>query len=130
MTIGNIVENITNTLNSVSTPAMVLPPFLLKCTALTRPGLSPYKIASEIIQNNETLGIPTGANPDGGDNLINQYTYNIVKAVVNALKHDASIQVAIPMQSLLIQATGANAGGPVTCIGSNLIDSVGNGIIQ
>ena len=53
MTIGNIVENITNTLNSVSTPAMVLPPFLLKCTALTRPGLSPYKIASEIIQNNE-----------------------------------------------------------------------------
>ena len=35
-----------------------------------------------------------------------------------------------PMQSLLIQATGANAGGPVTCVGSNLIDSISQGIIQ
>ena len=130
MSISNIVDNITNTLNSVNTPAMVLPPFLLKCTSLARPGLSAYKISAEIIQNNETLGIPTGPNPDGGDNLINQYTYNIVKSVVKALKHDASIQVAIPMQSLLIQTTGANAGGAVTCIGSNLLDSVGNGIIQ
>ena len=50
--------------------------------------------------------------------------------MVDAIKNDASVQVAIPQQSLLIQATGGNGGGPVTCIGSNLLDSIGNGIMQ
>ena len=120
----------TNTLDSSKIPANILPPLLLKCTALNRPGLSAYKIAAQIIQNNKALGIPVEDNPDGSDNLINQYTYNVVKCIVDAIKNDATVQVAIPMLSLLIQATGANSGGPVTCIGTNLLDSVGNGIMQ
>ena len=130
MNISDIVDNITNTLDSAKMPANVLPPFLLKCTALNRPGLSAYKIASRIIENNKALGIPVEDNPDGTANLINQYTYNVVKCMVDAIKNDASVQVAIPQQSLLIQATGENGGGPVTCIGSNLLDSIGNGIMQ
>ena len=130
MNISNIIDSITNTLDSAKMPANVLPPFLLKCTALNRPGLSAYKIASRIIENNKALGIPVEDNPDGTANLINQYTYNVVKCMVDAIKNDASVQVAIPQQSLLIQATGENGGGPVTCIGSNLLDSIGNGIMQ
>lgn len=130
MNISSLVNSITDTLNSARIPAGILPPILLKCTSMTRPGLSAYKIATEVIQNNEKLGIPTGANPNGSENLINAYTYSIVKCMVEAIKNDASVQVAIPMQSLLIQATGANAGGPVTCVGSNLIDSISQGIIQ
>ena len=130
MNISDLIDNITNTLDSAKMPANVLPPFLLKCTALNRPGLSAYKIASRIIENNKALGIPVEDNPDGTANLINQYTYNVVKCMVDAIKNDASVQVAIPQQSLLIQATGGNGGGPVTCIGSNLLDSIGNGIMQ
>ena len=130
MNISDIIDNITNTLDSAKMPANVLPPFLLKCTALNRPGLSAYKIASRIIENNKALGIPVEDNPDGTANLINQYTYNVVKCIVDAIKNDASVQVAIPQQSLLIKATGENGGGPVTCIGSNLLDSIGNGIMQ
>ena len=130
MNISNIIDNITNTLDSAKMPANVLPPFLLKCTALNKPGLSAYKIASRIIENNKAVGIPVEDNPDGTANLINQYTYNVVKCIVDAIKNDASVQVAIPQQSLLIQATGGNGGGPVTCIGSNLLDSIGNGIMQ
>jgi len=130
MTITSIVNALTDKLNSVRGPATVLPALLLKCISLTRPGLSAYKIAAEIIQNNQKLGIPTGTNPDGSDNLINAYTYNIVKQMVYALQNDAAVHCAIPMQSLLIQATGANGGGNVTCIGSNLKDSITQGIIQ
>lgn len=130
MTISSLVETLTNTLDSASMPANVLPPLLLKCISLQRPGLSAYKIATQIIENNRAIGLPTEDNPDGSANLINQYTYNVVKCMVDAIKNDASVQVAIPMQSLLIQATGGNAGGPVTCVGTNLIDSLGNGIIQ
>ena len=130
MNISDIIDNITNTLDSAKMPANVLPPFLLKCTALNRPGLSAYKIASRIIENNKALGIPVEDNPVGTANLINQYTYNVVKCMVDAIKNDASVQVAIPQQSLLVQVTGGNGGGPVTCIGSNLLDSIGNGIMQ
>lgn len=130
MTISTIVDTLTNTLDSTNMPANVLPPFLLKCLALNRPGLSAYKIAAKIIQNNKALGIPTEDCPDGTANLINQYTYNVVKCIVDAIKNDASVQVAIPMASMLIQATGSNAGGPVTCMGTNLLDSMGNGIMQ
>ena len=130
MTISSLVETLTNTLDSASMPANVLPPLLLKCISLQRPGLSAYKIATQIIENNRAIGLPTEDNPDGSANLINQYTYNVVKCMVDAIKNDAAVQVAIPMQSLLIQATGGNAGGPVTCVGTNLIDSLGNGIIQ
>lgn len=130
MTITSIVNSLTDRLNSINIPTSTLPPLLLKCISMTRPGLSAYKIASEIIQNNQKLGIPTGPNVDGSENLINAYTYNIIKCMVHALQNDASIQCAIPMNSLLIQATGANGGGSVTCIGSNLKDSISQGIIH
>lgn len=130
MNIANIVDTVTNTLNSAKTPVNILPALLLKCTALTRPGLSAYRITSEIIKNNEKLDIPTDDNPDGKPNMINQYTYNVVKCIVDAIKNDASVQVAIPSQSLLVKVDGGNAGGPVTCVGTNLLDSIGNGILQ
>jgi hypothetical protein len=76
------------------------------------------------------LGIPTDRRKDGGENMINQFTYNIVKSVVEALKEDASIQVVIPTGSLMIQSNGFNAGGPVTSTGTNVIDTVAKGIIQ
>ena len=63
-------------------------------------------------------------------NLINAYTYNIVKSIVDSIKNDAAVSMALPMGSLLIKADGANGGGPVTCIGTNLLDSLARGIIQ
>lgn len=130
MTISSVVNSLTDTLNSASVPAETLPALLLKCISLKRAGLSAYKISAEIIQNNMKLGIPPGPNPDGSDNLINAYTYNVIKCIVNAIQNDAAVQCAIPMQSLFVQATGANNGGPVTCVGTNLTDTISKGIIR
>ena len=130
MNISSIVETISNTINGTQTPVNILPPLLLRCTSLMRSGHSAYKITSKIIENNKALGIPTEPNPDGSINLINAYTYNVVKEIVDAIKNDASVQVTIPASSLLIQANGGNAGGPVVCTGTNLLDSIGNGIMQ
>ena len=130
MNITSIVNSVTDTLNSASVPANKLPALLLKCTSLDRPGLSAYKIASEIIQNNEKLGIPTGTNPDGSDNLVNAFVYNIVKTFVKALKNDAVVHNCTPALSQKIGAWGANAGGSVYCEGFNLTDSTSNGRIM
>lgn len=130
MNIVDTVTKITDILNGFKLPANTLPPLLLRAISETKPGLSAYKIATEIIQNNQVLGISTKENPDGSDNKINQFVYNIVKSVVKAIKDDASVQVVLPSNSILVQATGGNAGGPVTCIGTNIMDAVGKGIIQ
>lgn len=130
MNIARVIDFINTKLNSVETPANVLPPFLLRCISMKRPGLSPYKITAKIIENNKLLGIPTGPNPDGSENKINQYTYNVVKCMCDAIRNDAVVHTAIPMESLMIQATGGNAGGPVTCVGTNTLDSITKGIIR
>lgn len=130
ISIDSIAKSMSSMLNLGKKAANILPPFLLKCTSLSRSGLSAYKITSEIIKNNKAIGIPTDPNPDGTENMINQYTYNVVKCIVDAIKNDAVVHVTIPMESLMIQAIGGNAGGAVTCVGTNLTDSIGNGIMQ
>lgn len=130
MNLSDAVDSITKLFDSAKVPANVLPPILLKCVALNRPGLSAYRLASQIIKNNQTIGIPTDAEHDGAPNKVNQFIYNISKCVVDAMKNDAAVQLAIPKNSIMVQSNGANAGGPVTCIGTNLLDSLGNGIIQ
>lgn len=130
MNISSVVEAISKTMDGVKIPASILPPMLLKCTSLMRSGLSAYKIASRVIQNNKALGIPTGENADGSENLINAFTYNFAKEFVNAIKNEATVQVAVPASSLLIEANGGNAGGPIVVTGTNLMDSIANGIMQ
>lgn len=129
-TLDKITKVINNAINSLSTPAQTLPAALLYCVAIKRAGLSPSKIAAKVISNNSEIGIPSGTLPDGSPNLINQYTYNIVKCVVDAIKEDGVVHVAIPEGSIMVQATGGNAGGPVTCVGTNIISSIAKGIIR
>lgn len=130
MIIDKIADIIQNSLDRLKTPAEVLPAFLLYYTAMRRPGLSPSKIAAEIISNNAALGINTGDNPDGTPNVVNQYTYNIVKCVVDAIKNDGVVQVAIPAGSIVVETNGANAGGPVVSVGTNTINTVVKGIVR
>jgi hypothetical protein len=130
MNIANIVDKINEKLDSLNFPANTLPATILWCISNRRAGLSAYKTASKVIENNKILGIPADPNPDGSENMINQYTYNLVKCVFDAIKNDAVVSVAIPRNSLMIQGTGGNAGGPVTTIGFNLLDSISKGIVQ
>ena len=119
-TIDKVAEFINNTMQKIPSPAKILPAELLYCTAIKRPGLSAYKIASQIITNNEALGIPTGQNEDGSPNKINQFIY----------KNDAVVQAAIPAGSIQFQGTGGNAGGPVTVVGMNIISSIAKGLMR
>ena len=128
------IETITNTIKSMidglKSPAMKLPGLLVLVTAIQRPGLSASKITTNIIENNKSLGIATGANPDGSSNIINEFTYNIVSEVLKAIKDDSVVHVSIPPGCITITGTGANAGGPVVITGMNTMPSEGYGIIR
>lgn len=128
--VGKITDFMNNVIDRMKTPAETLPAFLLTSVSIQRPGLSAYKIASEIISNNAAIGIETGKNPDGSPNVVNEYTYNVVKTIVDAIKNDAVVQLSVPVGSLKITAEGGNAGGPVQCIGTNVTPTILKGIIR
>lgn len=130
MNIKNLIQTINGSLDTVRKPANKLAAFLVYATAVSRPGVSKIKIASEVISDNESLGINTGQMPDGTDNVVNAFVNNVVEKVIDTLKDDALVECVIPMGSVIVQANGGNAGGPVVATGTNINNAKGYGIIR
>ena len=91
MNIKELIELTTHTLEAARKPATKLAAILVYATSVQRPGVSKLKIASEIISENASLGIETGKMPDGGDNIVNSFVYNVVEKVIDNLKDDALV---------------------------------------
>jgi hypothetical protein len=130
MNIKNLIKTVNTALDAARKPANKLAAFMIYVTAVNRPGISKIKITSEVISDNETLGINTGQMPDGTDNVVNEFVNNVVEKVVDTLKDDAMVECVIPMGSLIVQANGANAGGPVVATGTNINNAKGYGVIR
>ena len=130
MNIKKLTELVDKALEAASRPVNIISAFLIYATAVNRPGVSKIKISSEIISDNATLGINTGKMPDGTDNVVNEFVYNVVEKVIDTLKDDAMVECVIPIGSLIVEATGGNAGGPITAIGTNINNAKGYGVIR
>lgn len=104
-------------------PVKLLPPALLLCTALRRPGLSAMEIMADFTQELAKLGIPTGKNTDGTQNLLLGTFYAYTKVFIKHLKLKAAVKFAIKPMSISSTGTGANGGGPV------VVKSYNDGIV-
>lgn len=129
-TISGVIEFVNSAIDAIRRPINILTAYLIYATARQRPGISKLKIASEIIADNAPLGINIGQMPDGTDNVVNQFVENLVEKVVDTLKDDAAVECVIPIGSVIVEANGANAGGPVVAIGTNINNAKGYGIIR
>ena len=112
------IEQITNqinqhldNINKVTTKNVPVPAILLLCAAMNKPGLSVLKSTTNICAALESLGIPTGDNPDGSPNLIVKAVNAVVSEIYRAVKEDMSIQGAIPSGGITV--FGSNSGGPI-----------------
>lgn len=130
MNIKKLIESVDTALDAARKPANTLVGFMIYATAVHRPGISKLKITSDIIADNATLGINTGQMPDGTDNVVNQFVANVVEKVVDTLKDDAMVECVIPSGSVIVNAQGGNAGGPVVAIGTNINNAKGYGIVR
>ena len=117
MNIKNLFETVNTALDAARKPASTLAAMMIYATAVSRPGISKIKITSEIISDNEPLGINTGKMPDGTDNVVNKFVNNVIEKVVDTLKDDAMVECVVPIGSLIVEANGGNAGGPIVAIG-------------
>jgi len=94
-----------------------------------RSGLSPTKIASNIISRKSEAGLPVGALPSGAVNPDEIMERIRVEEIIKALQQDAKISVAIP-PGITLTAAGVSPTGPVSVFGSTITFIKGYGVIQ
>ena len=115
-------------LSSIGGPPPIPAP-LIMVGVPRRSGLSPTKIASNIIARKSEAGLPVGALPSGAvasDEIMERIR---IEEIVKALQQDAVISVAIP-PGITITAAGISPAGPVTVAGSTILITKAYGIIQ
>lgn len=112
-------------------PALIpIPPLIMICSIMQRPGLSAVALAAAIIRRLPEAGINTDALDDGSQNKITAFVRVFSEEIVNEFKDNARVDVAIPPGVLTSFGTGANAGGPVTIFSTNTTPAVTNGIVR
>jgi len=127
--IKNIFNVISRSLDAARTPPPAIPPILLLAGAKLAPGLSPIRIAGEIIKRQAEAGAPVGDLPSGEKNISEIMESIRVEEIIKALMSDAVVDVAIN-PGITLTAEGANAGGPVVSIGRTISIGSGKGIIR
>lgn len=131
MSISSIIQGISSFVqNKMSIPLVPVPAIMLVCATLKRPGLSPMLVASRIITRQADFGAPVGVNIDGSPNLMNQMFYVVADEIINAIKMEGKVEIAIPPGGITTIGTGANGGGPVIVTANNVLPVSGNGIVR
>lgn len=127
----NIVDSISAFISDkMSIPLIPIPAVMLSNAVIKRPGLSPMLIASRIITRQQDFGAPVGVNIDGSPNMMNQMFYVVADEIVNALKMEGKVEIAIPMGGITTIGSGENSGGPVIVTSQNVVPIGGSGIIR
>lgn len=87
-------------------------------------------LAAAIIRRLPEAGINTDALDDGSQNKVTAFVRILAEEIVNEIKNNARVDVAIPPGILTSFGTGANAGGPVSVFSTNTTPTVTNGIVR
>jgi len=115
-------------LSSIGGPPPIPTPLVLVGVP-RRSGLSPTKIASNIISRKSEAGLPVGALPSGGASPGEIMERIRIEEIIKALQEDALISVAIP-PGITLTAAGISPSGPVSVFGSTITFTKGYGVIQ
>lgn len=108
----------------VPIPRLSLPQILF---AKTRPGMSPELLASSIISRFGEIGIPTGPLEEGAPNIMEQFVKVLSEEIIDHIQSQCRVDTAVDV-GMKLQATGANAGGPLVAVGASIAPHTGIGV--
>lgn len=112
--IKNIAYTIKGVLGNSRTPLTKIPPILLLCEILNRPGMSAIALTSATISKLQSNDIPTGSTECGEPNYDNILVRVMAEEIVNHIKMCAVVQNVANPGDISFIGMGGNAGGPVT----------------
>ena len=128
--INTIAQGIDNAFKTVRPALKSIPPLLLLCEVIQRPGLSAIATIGSIIKRMPEAGIETGVNPCGSPNVNNKFIRIICEEVIKEIKDNAKVTCAVAPESINSVGTGENAGGTVVITSHNTIPSITSGITE
>jgi|TARA_R110000851_G_scaffold85152_1_gene185276 hypothetical protein len=97
--------------------------------AKARPGLNSQLLASSIVSRFNEAGIPTGVLADGTPNVFEAFVKVMCEEVVDHIQDQMRVDVVLDPGALL-NANGANAGGPVVVVGATIAPHTGIGVAR
>jgi len=97
--------------------------------AKARPGLNSQITSASAVSRFKEVGIPTGTLEDGTPNVMEAYTEMMIEVIFDAIQSDMRVDIAVD-PGIVVQASGANAGGPVVAIGATTAPGTAVGIGQ
>jgi len=95
--------------------------------AKTRPGLNAEILTASITARFEEAGIPRGPLVGGTPNVMENFTKIVVEEFISAIQTDMRIDIATDAGAI-VQASGANSGGPVVAVGTTTSPHSATGI--
>ena len=107
---------------SLTPPEILMEKFL-------RSGLNADTLTTNILNRFKEAGIPSGPLVNGATNVMEAYTLILIEEIVNAIQNQMRVDIAINPGGM-VQAMGANAGGPVASVGSTINIQTGVGIAK
>ena len=128
--INTIAQGIEKAFNTVRPALKSIPPLLLLCEVVQRPGLSAIATTGSIIKRMPEAGIETGVNPCGAPNVNNKLIRIVCEEVIKEIKDNAKVTCVIAPKSITSIGIGSNASGPIVVKSYNTIPVITNGIIK
>lgn len=111
--IKNVTDGIKNVFYKARLPITPIPPVLLLCEIMNRPGLSALALTAAIISRLEQEGFNTGPNPDGSENMNNKFVRVMCQEIISEIKNNAVVQSSVETGAITATGVGGNAGGPI-----------------
>lgn len=128
--INTVVNTILKPIENLPGKITPISKYLIEMTTYQRPGLSESKTAARVIESLKSAGFNVDKNPDGSDNLLVFYTYEVIKEVFKEIRLNGVVEGTISPGEITTYGTGGNSGGPVVVRGRNTNVSKIKGILR
>ena len=86
--------------------APIIPPVLIQCGVIARPGLSAIRMTQNIIKDLAAAGFPITDNPDGTPNMTISFVFNQSKGTVDEVTKNGVVQIPIGIGEKSITVEG------------------------
>ncbi len=106
MKIDTLLQRINGLFTQSQIAFPMIPPILLQCGAIARPGLSAIREMQKVTEKLSAAGIPIGPNLDGSPNLTLSFAWASINAKNEELLKNGQVQIAVPTPAGIVTLFG------------------------
>ncbi len=104
--IKNLLGSIDSIMGSINVTAPLIPPVLIQCGVLGRPGLSKINTIQNIVKSMAAGGLPITDNPDGTPNDAIIFASAISNSIIEEITKRGVVQIPFQMGEVTITLPG------------------------